>query len=124
MGAFERGSSPIKVGVSGDLLNAGNNEIITNLPDVESQHAEIISYPNPVIDHATIQFNNSQNQTQVKLEIIGIRGDIQMEIANEQLPKGNHKIEWRVPEKLSPGVYIVKLDLGSESFYRRIVLIR
>ncbi len=124
MGAFERGSSPIKVGVSGDLLNAGNNEIITNLPDFESQNVEIISYPNPVIDHATIQFKNSQNQAQVKLRIIGIRGDIQMELAIDQLQKGSHQIEWKVPEKLRGGVYIVKLDLGSESFYRKIVLIR
>jgi hypothetical protein len=103
---------------------AGNNEIITNLPDFERQNAEIISYPNPVFDHSTIQFKNSQNQTQVKLRIIGIRGDVQMELANDILQKGSHQIEWKVPEKLRGGVYIVKLDLGSESFYRRIVLIR
>ncbi|MCK9616227.1 MAG: T9SS type A sorting domain-containing protein [Lentimicrobiaceae bacterium] len=69
-------------------------------------------YPNPVNDNSIISFNLTQNLN-VKLSVYNINGQLTDVLLEKTMEKGNHQINWNATEKLTPGVYLLKLETGS-----------
>ncbi|MCK9204680.1 MAG: T9SS type A sorting domain-containing protein, partial [Bacteroidales bacterium] len=65
--------------------------------------------PNPVTDNGIVSFNLLQNST-VRLTVYNIKGQLQEVIANKTMIKGIHQMNWNVSEKLTPGIYMLKLE--------------
>jgi len=80
------------------------------------------NYPNPFNASTTIEYN-LRNEAQVELSIYDVLACEVATLVNEKQIAGNYKIVWTA-EKLSSGVYICSLKVGSTVFYHKMLLIR
>ena len=83
---------------------------------------EIFSmYPNPFKYRTNIKFH-LKAQSEISLKIYDINGKIvSIILNNERKDIGNHTIEW-IPENLTTGIYICKLIVGKNEYYRRFLI--
>ena len=76
----------------------------------EDNEANLNVFPNPIVNHATIEFTleNTQN---IRLSVYDINGRlVQSIIQNEIRPAGNMTVNFRKGE-LTSGIYLMRLEL-------------
>jgi len=86
--------------------NVGIPQIINN------ENGALQIYPNPVADNSVISFNLTQN-TRIKLSVYNINGQLTDVLLDKTMGKGNHQVSWNAAEKLTSGVYLLKLETGN-----------
>lgn len=90
--------------------NVGIPQIINN------EKGALQIYPNPVADNSVISFNLTQNSN-VKLSVYNINGQLMEALLDKTMKKGNHQISWNTTnysgEKLTSGIYLLKLETGN-----------
>ncbi len=75
--------------------------------------SDLLLFPNPVIDNATIAFNVKE-AGQAALRVYSLTGKLVQENNNVNLVEGENKIALAADE-LAPGTYIVNLSTGKDS---------
>lgn len=90
-----------------------------NLPVTFSLHQ---NYPNPFNAQTEIVFELG-NTARVDLSVYDITGRKITTLANGIFEAGEHSLEWDA-EKFSSGVYFYRLETGSESYTRKMTLLK
>ncbi|MEM1135259.1 MAG: alkaline phosphatase D family protein, partial [Bacteroidota bacterium] len=80
-------------------------------------------FPNPAEKGAAsfIQYALTQN-TVVKAELVSVTGQVVKSIFEGKQTKGNYTLTFQVPEDLSTGIYLLKLQTTNMQFSRRIAV--
>ncbi len=84
-------------------------------------------YPNPFNPTTTISFS-LKNDSEAKVEIYNIKGQLIKMLLNKKLTAGSHKIEWNGTDSrnksMSSGVYFCKLTADGKSHNLKLMLIK
>lgn len=103
------------------LLKGTKGDVITGINE-EQVDAVLSSYPNPVDQSQaiTVEINRSGIAT---LDITNLAGQRLKNFMSEKSVDANTKAQLEVGN-LSPGVYLLKLQLNDRNYYRKIVIAR
>jgi PKD repeat protein len=87
-----------------------------------SSEQYIINYPNPFRTSAAIQYELTEDAN-VQVDIFDRNGRKMLKVLNEHQSEGQHTQAIHAGT-LSPGLYILKMNVGGESFQKKIVIVR
>lgn len=90
---------------------------LTNLLLHEAREELVVVYPNPAKDRITILLNSSFNP-KARLQITDLNGKIHMAEALTQ------KKSTLALDNMKDGVYLIQIQQGNNSYYRRLILLR
>ncbi|MCH8567913.1 MAG: T9SS type A sorting domain-containing protein [Balneolales bacterium] len=102
--------------VTGSPVNTGDE----NFKPISTKLEQ--NYPNPFNPTTNIRFS-LQEANPVRLEVFNMAGQRVAVVADQQMAAGTHTITFDA-RHLSSGVYIYRLQAGSDVFSRRMTLIR
>lgn len=80
------------------------------------------NYPNPFNPNTTINFDIPKNAF-VEIKVFDVLGREVASLVNEQLAAGKYKTDWNAPNYTS-GIYFYRLNAGSFSETRKMILIK
>jgi hypothetical protein len=80
------------------------------------------NYPNPFNQSTTICYSIPEDR-HVSIKIYNISGQEIATLVNQQMRAGNHNITWNA-ENTSSGIYFYKLDTGTGSKTRKMILLK
>ncbi len=78
-----------------------------SIKPVNPLELSLINYPNPFKDATNIKFH-LKNNSDVKMDIVNIKGEVVSSLLNEKMISGEHTIKWNAAE-LPSGIYFVNL---------------
>lgn len=76
-------------------------------------------YPNPIEDKINVNFLVKKD-AQVSIRLLDVLGNEIATILNEKYSAGEYKQSFNVPNKVTKGLYFVKVSVGSEVGIKRI----
>jgi hypothetical protein len=76
---------------------------------------KLMVYPNPAVSSAQISFELPSASENVKIELADMTGKVRETIFKGSLNSGLQAISWNISNKLSSGMYIVKLSSNNKS---------
>lgn len=83
--------------------------------------------PNPFNPSTEIRFSLQESE-QVKITIYDLKGRKIVDLANEVFPKGENRVTWQGQDvsgrRVSSGVYFAHMQVGSDHFTRRMLLVK
>jgi len=83
--------------------------------------------PNPVLNNTTFEFSLKE-PSHVTLSVYNLKGQLVATLLDEELdPSASHYIEWDGTangNKLANGIYFYKLETGTKSFLKKMVLMK
>jgi hypothetical protein len=92
-----------------------------------TQNALLGNYPNPFNPETTISFD-LQKQSKVKIEIFNTRGQKVKTLVNEIRSAGHHTAHWsgkdEIGRNVTSGVYFYKMQAGTYSSTKKMILLR
>ncbi len=112
----------LKVSVNGNL-----GEVIT---DLENDNGELRTletslfqnHPNPFNSHTVINYQ-IQDEGNVRIYLYNVLGEKILTIVDGDYPKGEHSINFS-SENLPSGIYLYKLQTGTKSLTKKLILIK
>ena len=101
------------------------------LTATEAQSSPTISlnagYPNPFQEAITIPFS-TRDQSSVEISVYNVLGSRVKQLVNQSLSPGNHQIYWNGMDErgmpVSPGLYLVRMNVGNIHHVQRVTLLR
>lgn len=94
----------------------------TAVQNVAAQTSDVMVYPNPAVDYATVKFK-LDNQQMVSLNLFNVMGQ-KLEIQKSQvMTSGVKEIKFST-SALNRGLYIYQLNIGSKSFAGKLSITR
>lgn len=84
---------------------------------------EVSVFPNPFSSELSVMFSLPEAEN-TSIRVYDLNGRLVSVVAEGEFPAGNNTVTWTVPEELSSGCYLVRLDTGSEQLTENCVLIR
>ncbi len=90
--------------------------------DELAQLVSLKSFPNPFFDSTEISFSLTRSE-KVSLQIYNLKGQLVEVILNEMKPAGLTTLEWN-PNKLSSGIYFIKLSTKDKDIIRKVVMVK
>jgi len=105
------------------------NSIYNFSDEIPAVEISLSNYPNPFNPSTTISFeiSNEQNE-QIKLEIYNLKGQKIKQLISDQLSAGQHSIVWNGTDDndkpVSSGIYFYKLESGSTSQTKKMILMK
>ena len=93
----------------------------TNIAVAESSEL-LTNYPNPFNPSTTIEYH-VETDAQVSVNVYDITGKLVTELVSGDVPAGSHNVAWNAADMPS-GVYFVALQVGAQTSYRRMVLMK
>jgi hypothetical protein len=121
LGVHEHWNNAADMEYSGNLGTGEGIELIklfqipVGIPDDEMK-VNVVVYPNPVATKATIRFQMDRSG-KARLDIYSIDGKLITNLVDQQLPAGDHQVEWN-PGNLT-GTYVVKVRVSEGSVQRK-----
>jgi len=88
---------------------------------INNEKGALQIYPNPVADNSIISFNLTQNSN-VKLSVYNINGQLMEALLDKTMKKGNYQISWNATGKLISGVYLLKLETGNTKETTKVIV--
>ncbi len=86
------------------------------------------NYPNPFNPTTTISFSVAQTSSFVNLDVYNLKGQKVKQLVNNLLPAGNHSVLWNGTDEnnkpVSSGIYLYKLQHGSYTSTRKMILMK
>lgn len=82
---------------------------------------EVSMFPNPVQNDLNLIFTNNEFQN-VKAEIYSINGQLIKVLMNEDLSSGSHDRSFNVANELQTGMYLVKMNMGDQQYFKKIMV--
>ncbi|MCP9291270.1 zinc-dependent metalloprotease [Gracilimonas sediminicola] len=99
------------------------NEMVSNEPgEIPEQVNLHQNYPNPFNPSTAIRFNVSEPGN-VKLTVYNMQGQKVATLLNQKKNRGEHEVIFNA-DRLSSGVYIYRLQTGSQLLTRKMVLLK
>ena len=89
--------------------------------ELRMENGELRIYPNPANSLLVVSYSLFE-KTNVSLNIYDLIGNQVLSLVNQEQPKGENKIEFNT-EKLNNGIYFCKLQAGSSSMTKKIVVV-
>ncbi|MFH0921066.1 MAG: T9SS type A sorting domain-containing protein [Fibrobacterota bacterium] len=89
--------------------------------DINSVVLSLHNQPNPFSRATTLSYSLSENKD-ISLRIYSLDGRLIKVLAHGKQTVGKHRVIWE-PEKMSPGMYLVKLTDGQQTIQRKLILI-
>jgi hypothetical protein len=80
------------------------------------------NYPNPFNPQTTIGFSIAQ-PSRVTLSVFNVRGQLVQTLVDDEMAAGTHTVPFNA-DRLASGVYFYKLNAGSFTETRRMVLLK
>ncbi|GEM_PF-571929 len=100
----------------------GNNDDVLPIPVSKVQ-----CYPNPFNPNTTIRFGLLEDSN-VKLNIYNIKGQLIKQLVREEMKKGYHNIVWNGKDQngnqASSGVYIYRISTGGTSISNKMIMLK
>lgn len=94
-----------------------NTGIALNADDAR----EVSIYPNPVKEDLSVFFD-LQDNAQVTADIYNINGQLVKTLVDETLAAGAHARNFTVASELSTGMYLVKLNINNQPYFKKIMV--
>lgn len=105
---------------TGEILNGNKGTITTGLTENHSTIADVTVYPNPMKDASTIGISLTSAQ-EVDINVFNMLGEKVININVGNLSAGGHNINMD-SSTLNSGVYFVKVDAGTSTVSKKIVV--
>lgn len=99
---------------------AGVQQINSNIPEKFALHQ---NYPNPFNPNTKITFDITESSANVKLAVYNTLGQMTAILVNEALTAGSYEVSFDAG-KLSSGVYYYRLETGSYTEMKKMVLVK
>jgi len=119
IGTITGGNQEYSTVILGETLEPGEQEI-----DKIILHQ---NYPNPFKPHTVISYNLPLD-SEVKLEIYNMKGQLVKTLYNGNQVKGEYSITWQGDDEnsnpVSSGIYFYRLESGNEVVNRKMILMR
>ncbi len=84
-------------------------------------------YPNPFNPETNIRFS-LQNPSVVKLDIFNVRGQKVRSLVSQRFDSGNHTVTWNgrddYGKSASTGIYYLRMQTGSRSFVKKMMMVK
>ena len=113
MGAYENPLGNPQVGITNDQLPKTN--------------FHLSNYPNPFNPTTTIEFSVLEEST-IEISIYNIKGQKMRSLLNDQITSGEHSIVWNSEddngERVSSGVYFIKMKTGNLEKTEKMILMK
>jgi hypothetical protein len=94
-------------------------------PPIEKLSAQ--NFPNPFNPETTIAFSLPRSEN-VRIEIFNLRGQRVRVLLNDQMERGHHSVLWNGTDSngdsVGSGIYFYRVQAGSESVTRRMLLLK
>ncbi|NLF43643.1 MAG: T9SS type A sorting domain-containing protein, partial [Bacteroidales bacterium] len=100
-------------------MNVSNVYFGNSLESASGDGIFIPVYPNPFTRSANIEFGVTRD-TQVKVEVLNIYGQVVDVIANESMTQGYYKLTW-TPVDDKSGVYLFRISIGNDTYTSKVV---
>lgn len=84
-------------------------------------NGEITVFPNPVSDKLNLNFNLTETKN-VVAGIYNLNGQLVKPLMSEELSWGEHDRNFNVAGEMSTGIYLVKFTVGSNDYFKKIVV--
>lgn len=95
--------------------------------DVPKEFALNQNYPNPFNPSTTISFALPKN-TQVKLQVFDILGNLVNTVVNQEMGAGNYQVVWNGMDlngaRVASGVYLYRLQAGDFSTVKKMLMVK
>ncbi len=116
-----------KVDNTYEFVNANKDsdvqyEVINSTRNVSLTASTFLISPNIITDRGTIQFRLDKWYSRARLSMVDLQGRTVVELFNGSLPGGNHLFDLNHSGKFTSGVYIVRLELDSETISSKVIL--
>jgi CubicO group peptidase (beta-lactamase class C family) len=109
-------------GPTANISRSDSKNIITN-----SRTYSLNTYPNPVLNSATIIFSLSHSE-KVSIKIFDISGRLVKTLADKQMVVGDHQLIWDIKSingnPVPSGIYFVKFTAGNYSETKKLSVIK
>ena len=92
---------------------------ITDVEDAFSVFEELIVFPNPARDFASVNFTLNEN-ADVNIQVFNMLGQPAMEVFNGNKYPGYHQVDFN-PSSLSPGTYFVRITANDNVQTTRLI---
>ena len=117
------------LGVSGDWVVTATYRCLatsdTGEITLSNRPGQLFVQPNPITTRSTITFNLSGN-TRARIAVYNVLGRQVATLTDGVLPSGRHAIEWAGTDhhgqRVPAGIYLVRLDAGTASATKKVVL--
>lgn len=106
-----------KMSVTALLLKGSTNSSREKI----NESVNISLFPNPAETKATLNFSLKNEET-VLVQLCNLQGKLIQNIANEKNNSGNHSLEILTSD-LDPGIYLVKVAIGSKIIQKKLVVL-
>ncbi|HTE00017.1 MAG TPA: T9SS type A sorting domain-containing protein [Mucilaginibacter sp.] len=83
---------------------------------------DVLVYPNPVTDLINVKYSLSRNAI-VSVKIMDILGNDVITIISQSVTAGDQNITYPISNKLSRGLYFIRIVAGTESVIKRITVL-
>jgi hypothetical protein len=114
-------SSLVSIDGNGPLwkTNFSNSELKTN---EITEYSLSQNYPNPFNPNTRINFELPESGY-VNLKVFNILGEMVSELVNRKLDKGSYSVDFSA-QNLPSGLYIYKIECGSYSDVKKMILLK
>jgi hypothetical protein len=124
--SFKNANFGTAVGAYGTILRTTNGGISfvekDNNSTLPKDYTLSQNYPNPFNPTTTINFSVPKSEY-VKIKVYDILGRDVVTLVNENKPVGNYKVEFNAG-KLTSGVYFYRMESGSYSQTKKLLLLK
>ncbi|MCK9996253.1 MAG: putative Ig domain-containing protein [Candidatus Krumholzibacteria bacterium] len=126
-GEFDFGDLMIEVRDSDNKDLEYTLEVKAAGPGIPTMYSLSANYPNPFNPSTKIDFDLPESQN-VKLVIFGVDGRRVTTLRNESMPAGRHSVTWTgrndQGELVATGIYFYRIEAGSFSETKKMILIK
>ena len=98
-----------------------DNSVVTSNEITDDISSYFRSYPNPASDHVNIEYSLNDD-SEVILELYNINGTLVSFHDLGKISAGNHHFKWTNEQRLSTGIYILKLKTDEFIKTNRLVI--
>jgi len=111
-------------GTPNSVLRRPISEMVSSIlnPELPSQFILNQNYPNPFNPTTTINYSVPKSGI-VKIKVYDLLGRVVATIVNENKPAGNYNIEFNA-SKLTSGIYFYRMEAGSFSQTKKLLLLK
>jgi hypothetical protein len=106
------------------LLGVSNEDV----PDAPKVTILKQNSPNPFNPLTNIRFDIAEKESDVKVEIFNLKGQLVKTVVNEKLQQGRYNIQWNSKDNssrnVSSGVYFIRMNSGSYKSTKKMLLLK
>ena len=116
--------SSTEINLIKDWINQGATKVATSVEDdfTPSGFALLGNYPNPFNPATTIQYS-MPSTTNLTIDVIDIMGRQVATLHNGVQVAGVHTLNWDA-SKAASGIYLIRMQTGSQVFIRKVTLLK